>query len=372
MATLTKASNQWMKRPNDERFVSLYEMGAKLQHDRSISAQKVVASRDLTWSVAGDDQLFGLQVEGKQGAPTNPTHWAFGQACARVGAPAKYLRSLPSPMAADCLNYGFKHARDVEDVGVLLRVNGERSLAAMTGPNYGRVWNHEIVDALAEKFGDGVSGDWRVPGEFGNRVEVTKANTTLYAGDRDMFVFLADEDRRIEVKNRRDGKSGSLARGFFVWNSEVGSETFGYADFLFDYVCCNRMVWGAQGYREIKIRHTASAPHRMLEDVLPAIRAIASSSAAPIEATIKAAQEKKIDDLASFLKNKRFTTAEVTGAMTAFEVDENRKMIDKEGAATVWDVVTGLTAHARGIGWQDERVDLERKAGKLLELVAIR
>jgi hypothetical protein len=65
-----------------------------------------------------------------------------------------------------------------------------------------------VVDALVERFGDGVSGHWRVPGIFGERVTVDKGNTTLYASDRDMFVFLADEDRRIEIPNRRNGKPG--------------------------------------------------------------------------------------------------------------------------------------------------------------------
>ena len=37
-----------------------------------------------------------------------------------AGAPAGYLRTLPAPMAADCLNYGVQIARDVEDVGVLV------------------------------------------------------------------------------------------------------------------------------------------------------------------------------------------------------------------------------------------------------------
>lgn len=373
MATIMTASQQWMTRPADERFVSLHELGAKLAHDRSISAQKVIGSRDVEWMPDALDTTFkGLQVAGKQGALTNPTHWSFGQACALAGAPAGYLRTLPAPMAADCLNYGFKHARDVKDVGVLLRVNGERTMAAMTGPNYGRVWNHEIVDSLIDKFGDGVSGHWRVPGEFGQRVPVTRDNTTIYAGDRDMFVFLADEDRRIDMADRRDGKAGSLARGFFVWNSEVGSSTFGVAMFLFDYVCCNRIVWGAQGYSEIRVRHTASAPARLIEDVLPAIKKFGESSATPIEATIKAAQERKIDNLADFLKNKRFTSAEITGANNAFVVDESRPLADKEGAATVWDTVTALTAHARSITHQDVRVDLERKAGKLLDLVAVR
>ena len=63
-----------------------------------------------------------------------------------------------------------------------------------------------------------------MPGEFGERVTVKKENTTLYASDRDMFVFLADEENRIEIPGRRAGRSGSFARGFFVWNSEVGKK----------------------------------------------------------------------------------------------------------------------------------------------------
>jgi hypothetical protein len=54
--------------------------------------------------------------------------------------------------------------------------------------------------ALVKAFGDGVSGDgFRVPGEFGREVKVTKANTTLFAGDRDMFVFL--QTRRTASKS---------------------------------------------------------------------------------------------------------------------------------------------------------------------------
>src|SRR4029077_3736004 len=114
------------------------------------------------------------------------------------------------------------------------------------------------------------------PVEFGNRIPVTKENTPLFASDRDMFVFLADEDRRIEVPDRRNGSGGSMARGvfvldseggdktpglgFFVWNSEVGDKTLGLGFFLFDYVCCNRIVWGADQYTEVRIRHTKGAP----------------------------------------------------------------------------------------------------------------
>ncbi len=39
---------------------------------------------------------------------------------------------------------------------------------------------------------------------------VTKENTTLYASDRDFFVFLANEKNKIEVPNRRNGRAGSM------------------------------------------------------------------------------------------------------------------------------------------------------------------
>ena len=152
----------------------------------------------------------------------------------------------------------FHVERDAMDVGVLLTKNGESTLRAMTGPRYGRIWNGDVVDALRDRFGDGVTGDFRVPGIFGRELDqVTGENTTLFAGDRDMFVFLADEKNRIELPGRRDGQSGQLARGFFVSNSEVGAGTLRLKTFLFDYVCANRIVWGAHELEEIAIRHTA-------------------------------------------------------------------------------------------------------------------
>src|SRR5690606_33617671 len=121
--------------------------------------------------------------------------WSFGQLAQRAGAPAGYLRTLPSDIAADAINWGLSR-RDVEEVGVLLSRDVERAnttaLAACTGPNYGRIWNDQIIGQLIRTFGDGPDATFRVPGEFGRRVEITKANTTLFASDRDMFVFLAD------------------------------------------------------------------------------------------------------------------------------------------------------------------------------------
>lgn len=365
MSILMQASRQWSSRPADERFLSLHELGAKVSYQRQHSAAKVVSSRKIEVQPDMKDVSRGIQIVGPNGNPVTPTHWSFGQIAQLAGAPAGYLRKLPAPIAADALNYGLRFDRDVEDVGLLLtRTQDAVEMRAATGPRYGRIWNADIVNALIDRFGDGVTGDFKVPGEFGKDVPVTRDNTTIYGSDRDMFVFLADEHNRIEMKDRRAGQPGSLARGFFVWNSEVGSQSIGAAFFLFDYVCMNRIVWGVKDFKEIRLRHTASAPDRWLEDIAPVLIEYSSAAAAPVEETIRAAQQKRVDDdLDAFLKN-RFTSAQTVAIKAAHEREESRPI------ETVWDAVTAVTAYAKTISWQDERVAMERAGGKLLDLVA--
>lgn len=402
MSNLMTASRQWATRPSDERFLDLNELHAATYESRKLSAAKVLPNRALEVQPDPNDNLNGLVVVGPNGVPATMTNWSFGQLSQRAGAPAGYLRDLPAPLAADCLNYGIRHGRDVEELGILLRkpvkprtvegvqaavskaLDGEQTfaellkkpmvspdagprpvLAAVTGPNYGRVWNHEVVGALLKNFGDGVTGAFRVPGIFGKALtEVTRENTTLYASDRDMFVFLADESRRIEIPNRRNGEPGSMARGFFVWNSEVGAQTLGIATFLFDYVCMNRIVWGATQYSEIKIRHTSGAPARFIEEVLPAIKRYAAGSDTSIKEAIEKARAARIGDedkVRDFL-SKRYTRTQAGAIMMAHKNEEGRPI------ESLWDAAVGATAYARGIQYQNERVEIEREAGKILDL----
>ncbi len=365
MTTLTDANKQWASRPAEERFTSLLDMQQHFAHVRAHSRGAVVSSRSIAAAPAqtedGKVDPRGLLIYGPGGNAYAPTHHAFGQLATLAGAPAGYLRKLPSPVAADCINYGLKVERDVEDVGVLLYKNGAAQLRAATGPNYGRIWNDDVVRHLVNEFGDGIHGRFRVSGEFGQQIEVTKDNTTLYAGDRDMFVFLADEENRIEIPNRRDGQAGSLARGFIVFNSEVGDLRFGVKTFLFDYVCSNRIIWGAQDVQEITLRHTAKAPDRFLEEVQPALLSYANSSARGVTAAIEQARERKIDKIEAFLAT-RYGAKLGARIAAAHEQDEGRPI------ETAWDVVTGVTAYARSIGTQQERVALEEDAGKLLKL----
>lgn len=382
MTNITTAARQYATRPADQRFTSLDALLAYKTATALNSRAVTLPSSALRVAPSAETADSTLLVSGANGTGYEPTHWAFGQLAQLAGAPAGYLRTLPAPIAADAVNYGLRFNRQAENVAVLLQrpvtadggmevsPSGSNAplatpqLIAATGPNYGRIFDRDVVRAAVERFGNGVDGDFRVPGFFGTALDrVTKENTTIYGGDRDVFFFLADEEHRVEIPNRRDGKSGALARGIFMWNSEVGSKTFGVATFLFDYVCCNRIVWGAAEYKEIRVRHTSQAPDRFLREIGPALNTYANSGTAGITQAISDARAVTLDSLTSD-KNEwlatRFGKGMAQSINSAHELEEGRPV------ETVWDVIVGATAVARGIEWQDDRVALERKAGDLL------
>jgi hypothetical protein len=358
-------NEQWRTRPSDERFTSLLELRAATQHRMEHSNARVVASKSLK----ADIDNGKLVVRGPSGAAAVPTHWAFGQLAQRAGAPAGYLRDLPNELAVDCLNYGLHVSRPVEDIGVLLYANGgPAELHAVTGPNYGRIWDARVAEALVEAFGDGRTGAFRVPGEFGKQVAITKANTTLYASDRDIVAFLADEDKSTEVPNRRDGKPGKLSTGIAIGNSDVGGGRLWVAYWVFDYICCNRIIWGMRDLEELSIRHTASAPARFMSEVVPALKEVARSNITLKQAQIVAAQNAKVDDMEKFLKERKFNRSQVAGIKAAYKTDEGVEL--GLTSSSIWDAVVATTAYARSLEYQDARIGVEREAGKMLRLVA--
>lgn len=376
MTTLMECNRQWSTRPDDERFVSIDAMLAHYQHERDHSRAVVIDTGRIEAQPAAAGTTIdhkGLQIVGPSGTPYVPTNWAFRQLCQLasgpqdVGTPSGYLATLPSPIAADCLNYGLRFKRERSDVGLLLRQanGGPGELRAATGPRYGRVWQAEVLETLKRD----LDPSWAVPGEFGKAVAITKANTTLYGSDRDMFVFLADEQNRIEIPGRRESATGSsltgsLARGFFLTNSETGKSKLKLCAFYFDYVCCNRFVWGVEGFQEVDIRHTAGAPDRWLAEMQPALLEYANKGTAKLSDAIERARHAKIEeDLNTFLGS-RFGARKVPALVAVHELEEGRPI------ETLWDAATAVTAYAKTVPWQDDRVELERAAGDLLDLAA--
>jgi len=195
-------------------------------------------------------------------------------------------------------------------------------------------------------------------------VEVTKDTTTLYASDRDVFLFLVDDTHPIEAGRLPNGDPNLYFRGFYCWNSEVGSKTLGMASFYLRAVRMNRNIWGAEGFEEISIRHSKFAAHRFAHQAAPALENFANSSPAPFMAGIKAARERivarKDDDREAFLRKQGFSKPDTAKIIANVLAEEGR------APESIFDFVQGITALARTKPHQDTRLDLEGKAAKLL------
>jgi hypothetical protein len=230
MTTLYNAHNQWLVRPPDERFPDLQSLYEFTRNRQKLSLQQTRPLSMLHLCVTPD----GAIALNGNAPPMHFTNWAFSQLASTIGAPAKYLRTLPPEMVRDCLTHGL--SRSADQCKVLLRSPSSIAdrdvpsvVAAFTGPAYGRIWDADVIETLMHT----VEGTgWRVPPAHPYH---GSEHAGLYASDRDMFAFFVNKEHPIEIGNAKLGK------GFFLWNSETGASSFGLTTFLYNYTCGNHV-----------------------------------------------------------------------------------------------------------------------------------
>ena len=367
-----RVSSEWFTRPDDERFLNLPDLYESVRGRAERAQARTVETRAIRVEASRDSsERLALIVPGRD-EKVMPTHWSFGQLCTLVGAPTSYLRQLPAPLSAINLQHGLLSHR-AELVKTLETESGRVELRAVTGPDYGRIWDHELVAAVMNIAGNG-TGDtrWKVPGVLDWNtmthnpfVDVTRDTTTLYASDRDVFLFLVDDTNPIEAGRLPDGSPDLYFRGFYCWNSEVGSRTLGIASFYLRAVCMNRNLWGVENFEQITIRHSKFASQRFAQEAAPALTNFANSSPAHFIAGIKAARERIIartdEDRDTLLRKSGFSKGETSKIIETVLGEENRK------PESIFDFVQGITALARTKSHQDARLVLEGKAKRLME-----
>src|SRR5467141_2486153 len=347
-----RVSSEWFSRPDDERYLSLTDLYDAVRRRADRAQARTVESRGVKVEAISDNaERLALLVPGRD-EPVAPTHWSFGQLCGLVGAPSSYMRQLPAPLAGINLQHGLLSHR-AELLKTLETDDGRVELRAVTGPDYGRIWDHELVAAVIDIAGNGI-GDtmWKVPGVLdwatmthNPFVDITKDTTTLYASDRDVFLFLVDDTHPIEAVRLADGSPDLYFRGFYCWNSEVGSKTLGIASFYLRAVCQNRNLWGVEDFEEITIRHSKYAATRFAHEAAPALTRFANSSPMPFVNGIKAAREKIVartdEDRENFLRKRGFSKSETAKIIETVLSEEHRR------PESIFDFVQGITALAR-------------------------
>ncbi|KAB2858084.1 MAG: DUF932 domain-containing protein, partial [Sphingopyxis terrae] len=159
-----RVSSEWFSRPDDERYLSLTELYEAVRLRSETATARTVETRSIRVVAAADDPERLHLLLPDRDAPVAPTHWSFGQMCSLVGAPSAYLRQLPAALAGINMQHGLlAHRREL--VKTLETGDGRTELRAVTGPDYGRIWDHELVAAVMKIAGNG-TGDtrWKVPG----------------------------------------------------------------------------------------------------------------------------------------------------------------------------------------------------------------
>jgi hypothetical protein len=303
----------------------------------------------------------------------------MGQICSSASAPAAYMRKLPATLAAQNINHGLK-ARPEQDKeqSLLFHQNGSLVLRAAVSESYERIWNNELtarlldlqeanpnwVNPMAYAISKpGVNGGW--PTMTGGMVP-----SGLYASDHDMFAFLVDESKTL------DGSPEGINRGIFLWNSEVGAMSVGGMKFAYDRVCGNNIVWGASDVVEFKFTHRNGVGLKAFHAFQAQITEYADSDALELEQvitkarkTILGANKAEVLDavfgMAVKLRQPVLTRSKIEEAIDLAETREERY----GDPYSVWGVVGGLTEASQFNAYTEDRLKVDKAAGKILQTI---
>lgn len=374
---LFHAHKNWADRPADERFSSLTELRDAVAERDRISAEKYVEPSTLARLTPTVHDARKLTLAAPTGSEASLTHWSAGQYLSALEIPRPFLAKLTTDVATDVVRDRLQRAHDQIPNRLFLAQNGDNVVRAFHGTRYERLWDVEIADVLLKH----LDSRWRNPvaykdGKWGAEL----VPSGLYASDRDMFIFMIDGGDRIDA-----GPRAQLHHGFFVSNSEVGAGSFEVTQFLFNEVCGNNIVWGAQDIFEVRARHTASvrtvfdgfsawvrrgAGVDVGADIQSMVRdAMSDPFAAP--ASLKRDDEgliMKADPIVNRLGRLGFSLTDVRAADRAIQIEE--QVDGKMPTGSRWDWLQGFTAVARQRPTVDSRLELEKRAAKAFLPVA--
>lgn len=352
------AQVRWRNRRRDTRHkdaASLYQAAKKR---RARCAEAKVRSGDLE-VVAEDstsDPKGQIRVRTPLGELT-PTFWSFGQLCSRSGWRAVDLRRIHAELIKLNVEYGLAYLRSVQQLKVLADEQYQL-LRAMTGPDFGRVWDCDLLELLQPVLG---APEWQ---PLARPTKGERAAIGYFSSDQDMYIFLASRRAGIEISTPHG--SERLKRGLMITNSEVGASSLILATFLFRSVCSNRLIMGLRQMRRLKLRHSKGLPKTYEQRVRDFLAEMGDGSqgAAAIRKVLERSMVRPVaeDDegVKTWLARRGFTVKKIEAIIA--------KARQTEGSArTVWDLVQGATGVAAEEKNADQRFALEARASRLLQ-----
>ena len=354
--TIMKASNQLFGRKKDEKFENLLTLREHLNRRTNGTFEKTVDLRDFCYN----HDLGKMFLEQRKAfQDTGPRHdlndWSFRQLCKQLSAPAEFISKLSPQLASDCMQEATVQREadsrkgksvfymDKDESG-----GSEGTIRAITTDRYVRVYDKEVMTQV-EKYGSGMTPQG------------------LYSGERDIFMFMTNEEMKVDINGE------DLNRGFMVWNSEVGSRTFGVMSFYYRTICSNHIVWGCQNVNERVSKHIGQV--RDIFNELPYFIEWASNNDTLINDAdaVKKAQEMLLGkdpvECATVLRKMGWGKKASEAIVQEAEVDHERFNTPGE-PYSIWGIVQGATAYSQRHDNLDDRFAEDLKISKLLDKAA--
>lgn len=363
MSMLSAGHREWASRPADERFNSMeaLEEACALSREQSAETRRPLESTRIVVRETGELALaWGKRL-------LRMTHWSFDQLSKLVDVPAHYLRRCPSELARDNLNNGIATFEErARNRNMLVRNSSATDaliLRAITTDsdeskrNYHRVWNVDLVREVRRL--QSLYPQWQpAPAAY-------DGSRGLYASDRDLFMFLVDNDRRIFEKD----PNGGFSRGFFLRNTEEGNGSLWFQCFCYSYICGNHFVWEASNVITVKTKHVGDVSERAFDLIGKQLAIESGKSAREDEARITKAQNTVLgatrEEVLLTVNSLRWPELPQKVVGASYIIAEQNEDI-YGNPHSVWGFVNGLTQYSRDLPFADERNKFDKVAGKVL------
>lgn len=280
-------------------------------------------------------------------------HTAFGHLCARVKAPAGYLRSIPMRYAVPALNWGIKHRSEGP---ALIRLAGDEA-RAIVSQRYTALDDKVALPALrggleAANLLDSVTA----------RVVATGLTTVVRLGIEGDAIAIPGTDEIAEV-------------ALDFTNGEVGNRAVALSPAVY----LRSRGFGTRSPRGLRLRHLGD-PARLIEDFREAVPEVLAN-ARKLRAQIITAVDRAISDLvgeAEKLRNFGLSIAEArdvvrqvasgVGVTLPHDTAEWEAPLGTVANVRAYDVFVAVAALGEGRPI-DRRLDLEEAAAKYLARV---
>lgn len=268
-----------------------------------------------------------------------PSPWAVGQLCARLGIPAPYFRKCPTELQDAQANYWLRHGRQKPNEQWLLRLH-HNTVRAVLSERYSPLDNATLLDELRPLLPERYRVDW------------------FSLADESLHLRVVDPQRYREVL-----PDDALTVGIHIANSEVGYRSVTVDALVYRLVCQNGLIRLVKGKSLMRQRHLHVSQMRFVGVLGEAIENALQESERFLE-QLKEATKTPVPDIAEVMEKiaEKWHLSDETQEVV-------KQSLQREPASqqeTLYGLTNAYTFAAQKLP-DEGRYDLEVLAGNLAE-----